>query len=153
MRPHRASGLRKTKSTPHDLTAPWAELERPIAEKKSPGALRQGPFCPADASGAVPSGRAARSRRLGAGDRSPFWREESSGCNCRFFLYQLDFIAFDAGYLAFVEEEMLRVEGIFLDQLDPVAFNLVHNANMLAVGVDNFHMFADFHSVSPEFAA
>jgi hypothetical protein len=44
---------------------------------------------------------------------------------------------------------MLRVEGIALDQLDTVAFNLVHNANMLAVSVDNFHMFADIHSLSP----
>jgi hypothetical protein len=44
---------------------------------------------------------------------------------------------------------MLRVEGIFLDQLDTVAFNLFHNADMLVVGVDDFHMFADIHSASP----
>jgi hypothetical protein len=44
---------------------------------------------------------------------------------------------------------MLRVECIGLDQLDTVAFNLFHNANMLAVGVDNFHVFADIHSLSP----
>ena len=52
-------------------------------------------------------------------------------------------------YLAFVKEKMLRIEGIFLGQLDTVAFNLVHNANMLAVSVDNFHVFADIHSFSP----
>jgi hypothetical protein len=44
---------------------------------------------------------------------------------------------------------MLTVEAIFLSQLDTVAFNLVHNANMLAVSVDDFHMFADIHSLSP----
>ena len=38
---------------------------------------------------------------------------------------------------------MLRVEGIFLGQLDTVAFNAVHNTNVLAVSVNNFHMFAD----------
>jgi hypothetical protein len=44
---------------------------------------------------------------------------------------------------------MLSVEAIFLGQLDTVAFNLFHGANMLAVSVDDFHMLADIHSLSP----
>jgi hypothetical protein len=80
---------------------------------------------------------------------SPFWREESPGSNRRYFLWQLDLIAFDPGNLALVKEKMLRVESIFLDQPDTIAFNLLYNANMLAVSVDNFHVFADIHSFSP----
>jgi hypothetical protein len=38
---------------------------------------------------------------------------------------------------------MLRVEGILLGQFDTVALDLVDNANMLAVSVDDFHVFAD----------
>jgi hypothetical protein len=82
-------------------------------------------------------------------ERSPFWREEGPGSNRRYFLWELDLIAFDAGNLAFVNEKMLRVEGTVLGQLYTVAFNFFHNANLLAVSVDNFHVFADLHSVSP----
>jgi hypothetical protein len=78
-----------------------------------------------------------------------FWREPGSGCNRRYFPCQLDLITFDAGDLVFVKEKMVSVEAIFLGQLDTVAFNLVHNANMLIVGVDNLHMLADLHSLSP----
>jgi hypothetical protein len=96
----------------------------------------------------LPWFQAARRARAHS-DSSPIWREKSAGRNRRYLLGQLDLIVFDAGHLAFVKVEMLRVEGIFLDQLDTVAFNLFHNADMLVVGVDDFHMFADIHSLSP----
>jgi hypothetical protein len=44
---------------------------------------------------------------------------------------------------------MLRVESIFLGQPDTVALNLLYSANMVAVSVDNFHVFADIHFVLP----
>jgi hypothetical protein len=44
---------------------------------------------------------------------------------------------------------MLRVQSIFLGEPDTVALNLLYNADMLAVSVDNFHVFADIHCVLP----
>jgi hypothetical protein len=85
-------------------------------------------------------------------NRSRFLREESSSCNCRYLLKQLDLIAFNAGYLAYVKGKMLRVERIAPFQIDVAPFNFVHSTNMLSISVDNFHMFADIHSLSPWFA-
>jgi hypothetical protein len=32
-----------------------------------------------------------------------------------------------------------------LDEIDTVAFNTMHNANMLVVSIDDFHVLADIH--------
>jgi hypothetical protein len=42
---------------------------------------------------------------------------------------------------------MARVESIVPDQLDAIAFNALHDADMLVVGIDDFHVLANIHQL------